>query len=96
MSDEIKAVQNERGNTYGKFGDHMKATEEIMDSLKDVNGAKNGGYDYPPGFEVALFYMVSKLVRLATSPTHEDSALDLASYSTLWLEEIRNAKNDQQ
>lgn len=89
MNNEIDLIQAERGTNYGRFADHMQATENIMNELRDVNLRKDGK-GFPPKFEVALFYMVSKLVRLSTTPTHTDSALDLSSYADLWLQEIRN------
>lgn len=89
MQDEVAAVQEERGKNYGEFSDHTEIVEEIMASLKKVNVRKNGSKRYPIGFETALFYIVSKLVRLVTTPEHEDSALDLGSYANLWLKMIR-------
>jgi len=89
--DQLKEVQKERGNVYGKFIDHSRAVDKIVDILKDVNIRKNGskGFeDWPEGFETSAFYMVSKLVRLATTPDHIDSALDLSSYADLWLKII--------
>jgi len=90
--DEIKEVQNERGQIYGEFDDHLDAVEEIMVILKRVNVKRWGISHYPKGFQTFLFYVVSKLVRLVTSPIHEDSALDLSSYSKLWLDIIRKRK----
>lgn len=86
---DIRETQEERGKTYGEFKDHMQATSVIMEELRKVNLLKDEeGFD--PKFEVALFYMVTKMVRLATSPDHEDSALDLSSYADLWLKEVQN------
>ena len=83
----LDSVQSERGKNYGKFIDHAKTVDFIMDKLRMVNMSKGPttSLDWPAGFETALFYMVSKLVRLATSPDHIDSALDLSSYADLWL-----------
>jgi len=90
--DEIKEVQNERGQVYGEFDDHTEAVDGIMTILKRVTVKKTGTGDWPKGFQTFLFYAVSKLVRLTTSPMHEDSALDLGSYSKLWLDIIRKRK----
>lgn len=88
---DIRETQEERGKTYGEFKDHMQATSVIMEELRKVNLLKDeGGLGFDPKFEVALFYMVTKMVRLATSPDHEDSALDLSSYADLWLKEVQN------
>ena len=90
--DTVKSVQSERGSVYGDFGDHADAVEKIMKVLEEVHLKKNKNASYPQGFETSIFYMVSKLVRLATTPYHEDSALDLSSYSDLWLKEIKKCK----
>lgn len=91
MSEKLKEVQAERGNNYGKFDDHARAVDQIMSILKGVNRSKtkNIDTDWPEGFKTAAFYMTSKLVRLATTPHHVDSALDLSSYADLWLKIIQ-------
>lgn len=94
---KLKEVQTERGNVYGSFKDHSKAVEDIINILKNINKEKNDvtiSTDWPEGFETAVFYMVSKLVRLATTPNHLDSALDLSSYADLWLKIIEE-KDDE-
>lgn len=96
MKDQLKEVQTERGNVYGSFDDHARAVEKIMGMLENINLQKNkGNLKYPKGFQTVLFYMVSKLVRLATTPTHIDSALDLSSYADLWLKIIEEQDNEK-
>jgi len=90
--DEVHEVQEERGEVYGEFSDHTEAVDAIMAILKKVNVKKNESLYYPTGFQTFLFYAVSKLVRLVTSPNHEDSALDLGSYAKLWLDIVRKEK----
>jgi len=87
-NDEIKKVQKERSSIYGSFGPHAEAVDEIMESLRIVNCKKFGTPlpEWPKGFETAMFYMASKLARLAAAPDHQDSSLDLGSYADLWLE----------
>lgn len=85
----VENVQIERGKSYGRFSDHSRDVESIMNVLRNHYRAKNGDVLMPKGFETALFYMVSKLVRLSATPDHEDSALDLSSYSDLWLKIIQ-------
>ena len=91
QKNEVQETQEERGKVYGKFEDHANAVDKIMDILEDLNIKKNDSLEanYPNGFRTALFYMVSKIVRLATTPKHEDSALDLGSYADLWLKIIQ-------
>jgi len=97
---KLEEVQAERNKNYGSFTAHAKAVDNIMIQLRLVNREKNirddgtpsTSVDWPKGFETALFYMVSKMVRLATSAGHEDSALDLSSYADLWLKKIKKEK----
>jgi len=92
---ELKELQASRSSNYGSFSDVSKKVEEVMNSLRYHNQNINGVSTYPSGFETALFYMVSKLVRLSATPLHEDSALDLSSYANLWLEIIRTEYKDE-
>lgn len=87
----LNELQEQRGSNYGSFSDHSKDVERIIAVLKEHNIAKNGQLNFPEGFHTALFYMVSKLVRLSATPMHDDSALDLSSYADLWYKEIKNA-----
>lgn len=97
MSEQLKEVQNERGKNYGSFSTHSKAADDIMEVLRSVNREKNNttiSTNWPDGFETAAFYMVTKLVRLATTPDHADSALDLSSYADLWLKIIEKDNHE--
>lgn len=92
---ELEKLQESRQKNYGSFGDQIKLVEEVIELLRKRNIQVNGTLEFPPGFEVALFYMVTKLVRLAASPSHDDSALDLSSYANLWYKEIiENSTNE--
>ena len=84
----IEETQKSRKSDYGAFNHHTSAVDSIMKGLKITHDRNNKGKEYPEGFETALFYMVSKLVRLSTSPKHLDSAHDLSSYANLWEKEI--------
>lgn len=83
---EIKDVQAVRVSSYGSYKDHMKDCDALMEIFRRNNAARNGGeVNWPAGYETSLYYMASKLLRLSADPSHEDSALDLASYAELWL-----------
>jgi len=92
MTSDIKGVQKARTDVYGDFGVHAVAVEEILASLATVYEKKENVVPIPKGFKAFLFYATTKLVRLAATPTHQDSALDLSSYAELWLKELKNAK----
>jgi len=89
--EEIKSIQKERGKAYGKFIHHAKCVDSIMSELKMINIEANDGIlKWPTGFETAINYMVGKLARIAVTPNHEDSLIDLSSYADLWLDITRN------
>lgn len=91
--DEILNVQKERGEVYGTFRDHSEAVSSIIDILNQVNTQKNKKKTrFTKIFEITLFYVVSKLVRLATTPDHLDSALDLGSYAKLYYDDLKQQK----
>jgi hypothetical protein len=85
---ELNELQKTRQSNYGSFGDQAKIVDRVISLLRERNIQVNGELNFPEGFETALFYMVTKLVRLSASPTHDDSALDLSSYANLWYKEI--------
>jgi len=88
----LEQLQEERGSIYGSYAKHAESVEQIIVVLKSVNFHKNGSIIFPDGFETTLFYTVSKLVRLAATPDHLDSAIDLASYADLYAKHFLQSK----
>ena len=84
----LDELQKTRQSNYGSFSDQIIICDEIMALLRKRNVQVNGELNFPPGFETTLFYLVTKMVRLAATPTHDDSALDLSSYADLWYKEL--------
>ncbi len=85
----LEELQQTRQSNYGSFKDQAKTVEGVIKLLRERNIQVNGELSFPDGFETTLFYLVTKLVRLSATPTHEDSALDLSSYANLWYKEIK-------
>lgn len=88
MSNELNKILEERGNDYGKYAHHARAVGTIIDELKEVHKRKN--LPVPSEFSAVesttLFYVVTKLVRLAASPSHKDSIVDMINYLRLYYE----------
>ncbi len=84
----LDKILEERGNDYGKYADHAKAVGNILEELETVNRRKF--YPVPnellPVEKITFFYVVTKLVRLAASPTHRDSIVDMINYLRLYYE----------
>lgn len=92
-ADILHTTQKDRQSNYGAWMDHAKTVDIMMEGLRDINKAKNNGELYwPTGFETNMFYIVTKIARMATDPHHHDSTLDLKSYADLWLKEIEGDK----
>ena len=81
IDETIKEIQAERGNVYGAF-EHQavfvgKTLHELI-SVADDNGKAL------PAYALGSFaYIVMKLARLAVTPDHKDTLIDLESYCNL-------------
>ena len=87
QAENLDGILAERGAVYGDYGVHAKAVGDIMAILQDVFARKNA-CEIPPIGQAMNFYVVSKLVRLAATPTHEDSLKDAINYLKLMYKEI--------
>ena len=87
QSENLDSILTERGVVYGDYGVHVDAVGDIMNILQNVCEKKN---NWKMGTKVQAmnFYVVSKLVRLAATPIHEDSLKDAINYLKLMYKEI--------
>jgi len=87
QSENLDSILTERGVVYGDYGVHVDAVGDIMNILQNVCEKKN---KCKMGAKVQAmnFYVVSKLVRLAATPIHEDSLKDAINYLKLMYKEI--------
>ena len=85
---EVQTVLSERGKVYGDYKRGCRARSDIMKAIKKLYLLEHKN-TMPLIFEEYLRSVVDKIVRLAVSPEHEDSWLDLIGYSTLILKEFR-------
>ncbi len=79
---EIVDILADRGKIYGSFKTNIEARGSIMDILDSIHSDKNhsklSSVDYQ-----ALNDIVIKLVRLAATPEHIDSFVDISGYAQL-------------
>lgn len=77
-----------RGNTYGHPRDHFPLTEHLFNSWKTANAEH--GAPVPKGIYHAVYMVCDKLARLAATPTHEDSWLDVGGYANTALSILKD------
>ena len=87
QAENLDGILVERGAIYGDYGIHVEAVGDIMNILQNVCEKKNN-WEMPPRVKAMNFYVVSKLVRLAATPIHEDSLKDAINYLKLMYKEI--------
>ena len=82
QTENLDGILAEREAVYGDYGIHVEAVGDIMNILQNVCEKKN---NWKMGTKVQAmnFYVVSKLVRLAATPIHEDSLKDAINYLKL-------------
>jgi len=79
----------QRGEVYGDYSGSTRVRAEILEAIQarylEVNGHQMVAEDV-----VRIYDIVNKLSRLAVTPRHEDTWLDIAGYATL----VRGALNE--
>jgi len=79
---ELQKVLEERGAVYGDYKKGVTLRSCIMDLLHGAHISQHG-MDMTLDESGYLWDVVNKLARLAVSPTHRDSWVDIAGYATL-------------
>jgi len=85
-------ILKDRGEVYGRYDVNLAARAEIMDTLNFLYKEKNKHDLYPIDGQ-ALNDIVIKLVRLAASPEHLDSWLDIQGYAELNHKRLTDGSN---
>ncbi len=78
----VEETLKERGDSYGSFEVNVEGIATIMKELNHVHKCKTGEDLNLIDF-TNLQYQVIKLVRLAATPNHKDSWLDIQGYAKL-------------
>lgn len=91
MQKELETTLKERKSDYGDYRGGSALRAHLMSIIKDRHKAVHRS-TMAPLYEIYIFDIVNKISRLAVSPTHEDSWLDIQGYSKRALEAIREEK----
>lgn len=89
MTNEVKAVLEQRGNRYGDFFDVAAIYSQIIDAVYAP------GNEYTPSQKHALDAIAMKLARIANGdPNYIDNWVDIQGYARLEQEILE--RNDEQ
>lgn len=80
LDDAAAIVDGDRERTYGDPGANLRAIANLWDSWLLARGWSGPGMQVD---DVALMMALLKIARLARSPDHRDSLVDLAGYARL-------------
>ena len=89
MSSDVSEVTKERTGTYGSFSVNGPHAVRIFRAMREIVTA-SGSQDYDDCLEYALWMIATKVSRLAASPMHEDSILDIGGYAKI----LMDARNE--
>lgn len=89
----IEDTLKDRGKIYGDYKGGSALRVEIMKGLKD-RYKDTYGYSMSDIHQVYIFDIVNKLVRLATAPDHIDTWHDIAGYSSLIEEVLKDEEQE--
>jgi hypothetical protein len=78
----INDTLKERGTVYGDYGDGSNFRADVLQMMLEIY-EKHNDLPMPVIYQVMLLDIISKLSRLATTPTHIDTVHDIAGYATL-------------
>ena len=74
---EMQTIIGNRGENYGNCRDNFKRIADLWSDYKGVEFSRE---------DVAVLFMLAKIARLAQTPGHKDSLLDIGGYAALAIE----------
>lgn len=86
---DVNETLEERGEVYGSYKGGSALRALIMDLIRSRYVATHKK-DMDSVYEVYIYDIVNKLSRLAVTPDHGDTWLDIAGYATL----VKEALNE--
>lgn len=86
---EVSETLDQRNSLYGDYRKGIVFRSEFMNLIKTTYRTEHGGREMSFIHEQFFIDIATKLSRLAVSPDHLDSWLDMAGYSTLILQTLR-------
>lgn len=82
---EVGDTLDKRQHVYGNPNDNLRAIAKCWSEYKGID------FNY---LDVCIMMILTKAMRLKQQPNHEDSYKDIAGYSTLAMEFIGKAQNE--
>lgn len=79
LQEVIQTITGPRQKDYGHPEDNLGCTAELMQAYLQ-GAARARGHTNLEGYDVAVLMILVKVARLAESPKHKDSWLDIAGY----------------
>ncbi len=83
----VQETLEQRGEVYGDYKGSVSVRSEIM-AIIVYRYVTTHGKIMPKSDEIRIYDIVNKISRLAVSPKHIDTWLDIAGYATLAKEEL--------
>ena len=93
MKNDIDAVLEQRGSIYGGYESGCHLRGNILELLEAEYSKNHAGKIMPDIDRQHLWDIVNKLIRLAVSPKHIDSWVDIQGYAKLTETAIREAED---
>ena len=90
----VDKVLEQRGKVYGDFNIGTKCFSIIMEALNAIHCDKNGK-PLNKEDEIKLYYIVMKLIRVAATPDHIDSWVNIQGYAKKIEETYRKGGVDE-
>ncbi len=80
MSSDVNKTLDERGERYGKFGNHAELSQKLKQEMKK----KATWWDLSPSQQESLEMIAHKIARILNGdPNYADNWHDIAGYATL-------------
>ena len=86
--ENINEILEQRGSAYGSYGLGIVFRMTVMRVIKK-RYKRHHGKDMDPLFEQYFWDIINKLSRLAVTPWHLDSWMDIVGYSKLIIEDLK-------
>lgn len=83
LQEAHEIIYGDREQTYGKPAKNLQTIADMWESYLRARGVWNDAADGLFADDVALMMVLMKVSRLANSPEHRDSLVDICGYAAL-------------
>lgn len=80
MKDSVTKILDERSVVYGDFEKGIELTSNLL-KLILKRYQEEHKKEMPKFYEICILHLLIKIVRIAVTPTHTDSWLDISGYA---------------